>query len=152
LEFAVDGATRMRILISGLVEYARIDKQAKPFKVIRTNALADRVINNLSLFAHDKKVKITREELPDFCGDEVQLNRLFQKFSRTENSFAHTPDGSGLGLYWAKEIVKLHGGAIELESQYGQGRTFTIIIPHVALPAPEARAETTKMPVKQEIA
>lgn len=56
--------------------------------------------------------------------------KLFQKFSRIDDSFTYAPNGSGLGLYWAKEIVKLHGGDIHLESIKGTGSTFEIKLPH----------------------
>jgi signal transduction histidine kinase len=55
--------------------------------------------------------------------------RLFQKFSRIDDSFTYSPNGSGLGLYWAKELVKLHDGDIRLSSEKGVGSTFTISLP-----------------------
>lgn len=78
LEFAVDGATRMRALISDLVEYARIDTLAKPFKKINTNELVAQVLNNLQLSADDAGVKVTSDKLPTVWGDAVQLSQLFQ--------------------------------------------------------------------------
>jgi signal transduction histidine kinase len=55
--------------------------------------------------------------------------KLFQKFSRVDDSFVHAPNGSGLGLYWAREIVKLHDGEIALRSAKGKGSTFEVRIP-----------------------
>jgi signal transduction histidine kinase len=37
--------------------------------------------------------------------------------------------GTGLGLYWAKEIITLHGGTIILNSKLHHGSTFTIKLP-----------------------
>lgn len=56
--------------------------------------------------------------------------KLFQKFSRIDNSFKYSPNGSGLGLYWAQEIVKLHDGMIRVKSSPGNGTTFSIELPH----------------------
>jgi two-component system sensor histidine kinase VicK len=55
--------------------------------------------------------------------------KLFHKFSRIDDSFAYSPNGSGLGLYWARELVKLHHGEIRLTSQKGVGSTFRIRLP-----------------------
>ena len=52
--------------------------------------------------------------------------RLFQKFSRIENSGA---PGTGLGLYLCQQIVELSKGKIWLDSQVGQGSTFFFSLP-----------------------
>ena len=57
------------------------------------------------------------------------LPKLFQKFSRIPNELSETVGGSGLGLYWANQIVALHGGAIHIASTPGIGSTFEITIP-----------------------
>ncbi|GAC1499589.1 MAG: hypothetical protein NVS1B10_02470 [Candidatus Saccharimonadales bacterium] len=55
--------------------------------------------------------------------------KLFQKFSRIDDAFNHATNGSGLGLYWAREIVKLHNGEIDLESTKGKGSKFQVKLP-----------------------
>jgi signal transduction histidine kinase len=55
--------------------------------------------------------------------------RLFKKFSRIENRQSQSIDGSGLGLYWAKKVVDLHGGTLTLASELGKGSTFTVMLP-----------------------
>lgn len=59
------------------------------------------------------------------------LPKLFQKFGRLGNSFSKMAEtqGTGLGLYIAKQIVSLHGGKIWVESKEGQGSTFTFSLP-----------------------
>ena len=56
-------------------------------------------------------------------------NKLFEKFSRINNALSTTVGGNGLGLYWVKKIISLHGGTIEVKSRLGEGSTFTIKLP-----------------------
>lgn len=61
--------------------------------------------------------------------DEDQLGRIFDKFSRVANSRSELVGGTGLGLYWAKQIVDLHYGSINVESVPGKGSAFTVRLP-----------------------
>jgi len=58
----------------------------------------------------------------DFC-------RLFKQFSRIPNELSEQAGGSGLGLYWAEKVIRLHGGHIDVNSKIGQGTLFKINIP-----------------------
>ena len=55
--------------------------------------------------------------------EPTDLGRIFGKFERLENSRMDT-GGSGLGLFWANQVVQLHGGRIDVASRLGQGTTF----------------------------
>jgi PAS domain S-box-containing protein len=57
------------------------------------------------------------------------FRKLFAKFSRIHNPLSVQAGGSGIGLYLAAEIVRLHGGRIEVESQLQHGSTFAISLP-----------------------
>jgi signal transduction histidine kinase len=62
--------------------------------------------------------------------DADETKRLFESFQRGQVGRKHWSEGSGLGLYIAKEFVTLHGGAIWAESPgKGLGSTFFIRIP-----------------------
>lgn len=59
-----------------------------------------------------------------------ELKKMFSKFHRIANTNAPNVKGTGLGLYWTKEIIKLHGGDIKVFSDgENQGTTFKIEIP-----------------------
>lgn len=64
--------------------------------------------------------------------DDEDLARLFEKFSRIHNPLSTQAGGSGLGLYWAKKIVDLHNGTIEVTSEPDKGTTFTVNLPKSA--------------------
>ncbi len=55
--------------------------------------------------------------------------KIYDKFYRAKNAILTYADGQGLGLYFVKKVVELHGGKIQLKSQLGVGTTFTLRIP-----------------------
>ena len=61
--------------------------------------------------------------------DPSSKARLFEKFSRLNNPLSTKVGGTGLGLYWAKKIVDLHGGKIHYRSHHPKGTTFSIKLP-----------------------
>lgn len=58
-----------------------------------------------------------------------QMSRLFIKFSRGENAMRLQTEGSGLGLFIARNIIKSHGGDIRIESEEGKGTTVYLTVP-----------------------
>lgn len=61
--------------------------------------------------------------------NEVDLPRLFEKFVRFDNPLSTKVGGSGLGLYWAKRIVDLHGGRIDYRPNEPSGSCFSVVLP-----------------------
>src|SRR4029078_1642431 len=59
-----------------------------------------------------------------------ELQRIFERFHRIENARGRTYEGSGIGLALVQELVKLHGGAIRVESEVNKGSAFVVTIPY----------------------
>jgi len=57
------------------------------------------------------------------------LGKVFEEFFRAGNARKNEKDGTGLGLSIVKQIVERHSGKISVQSQEGQGSTFTVIMP-----------------------
>jgi PAS domain S-box-containing protein len=71
------------------------------------------------LCVQDTGVGIAQEELP----------HVFERFYRARAARSRTHEGAGIGLALVKELVKLHGGDIAVESAEGGGTRFTVQIP-----------------------
>lgn len=59
----------------------------------------------------------------------AEQEKLFEKFFRASNARMQRPDGTGVGLYLAKEVIDGHNGKIIFESKPGQGSTFGFSLP-----------------------
>jgi signal transduction histidine kinase len=62
------------------------------------------------------------------------LPNVFDRFYRGDPARSEQDGESGLGLAIAKSITEAHGGRIEVQSELGQGSTFTILLPVPHLP------------------
>lgn len=59
----------------------------------------------------------------------AKLEKLFERFYRIRNENTKYISGFGIGLYMCRELVELHGGKITVESEFGIGSVFTVILP-----------------------
>ena len=62
---------------------------------------------------------------------EKQKNYVFTKFFRGKNVMKVETEGSGLGLYLAKDIINKHDGNIWFESKEDMGTTFFVTLPYI---------------------
>ena len=82
----------------------------------------------LSLSVLDDRVAVTVEDngkgIP-----EKDVEHLFERFYRVDNSGSHDVGGTGIGLSIAKEIADMHEGAVSVNSRFGFGSTFAYTMP-----------------------
>ena len=62
---------------------------------------------------------------------EDDLEKVFDPFEQVGNAEAGKPEGTGLGLAISRQIIRLHGGSITVESKKGEGSRFIINLPGI---------------------
>jgi signal transduction histidine kinase len=60
---------------------------------------------------------------------EEELPRIFERFHRVKGVKGRSYEGSGIGLALVRELVRLHGGDVRVESAVGKGTAFTVSLP-----------------------
>lgn len=96
---------------------------------IDSNDIASNNSQELNVESHDVFVKITVSDNGIGITPE-HLNNIFTRFYQVETGEhrnAHT--GTGIGLHFCNDIVKLHQGAIFASSDTDKGTTFTVLLP-----------------------
>ncbi len=79
IEFAVDGAKRMSLLINGLLEFARVGTRGKQPQPLDLGVPLRLAMDNLTPAIQESGAEVTVEtELPMVTGDDTQLTSLFQ--------------------------------------------------------------------------
>ena len=73
---------------------------------------------------------------------EADLPNLFARFYQGERTVPLPYPGLGLGLYITRELVRAHGGSIDVSSAPGRGTLFTVRLPLLQVLDADARADT----------
>jgi signal transduction histidine kinase len=89
---------------------------------------------HVELEIRDTGTGIPAEEMP----------HLFERFHRVQGARGRTYEGSGIGLSLVQELVKLHGGTIQVSSIVDQGSCFTVLIPTGYAHIPKERIGKTR--------
>ncbi|WP_225336504.1 PAS domain-containing sensor histidine kinase [Halomicrobium urmianum] len=90
IEFAVDGAERMRGMIEGLLEYSRVETRGDPFEPVDLDDVLAEVRDDLQMKTAESDAEITTEPLPTVEGDPDQLRQVFQNL--LDNAMEYSGD------------------------------------------------------------
>ncbi len=85
-------------------------------------------IIQIELFSYKNQARINVTDNGEGISRE-NLDVVFERFWQVRNNTKGRPTGSGLGLAIAKQIIDRHYGKIWVESQLGQGATFSLTLP-----------------------
>jgi PAS domain S-box-containing protein len=72
-----------------------------------------------------------------------ELPRIFDRFYRVSDARGRKTEGSGIGLSLVQELVKLHGGSVDVASTVGEGSVFTVSLPAGSAHLPAARVRAS---------
>lgn len=98
-------------LLSNAIKFTREDGEIKVFAKLSTK--------NIMISVADNGIGIAKEN----------HKRIFKKFEQIASNEGGSTNSTGLGLTITKELVKLHGGTITLESELNEGAEFKIKLP-----------------------
>lgn len=85
----------------------------------------------LTISVEDSGIGIKKED----------LNKMFSKFERFDSEKNINVEGTGLGLNLTKTLVELLGGTIEVDSVYGEGSKFTVVLDQKIVKYEQSSAE-----------
>lgn len=98
-------------LLSNAIKFTREEGEIKVFAKLSTK--------NIMISVADNGIGIAKEN----------HKRIFKKFEQIASNEGGSTNSTGLGLTITKELVKLHGGTITLESELNEGAEFKIKLP-----------------------
>ncbi|MEN6452297.1 MAG: ATP-binding protein, partial [Thermoguttaceae bacterium] len=121
LHYIVDGAARMRQLITDLLDYSRVGTRGKPLKPTDLGKVTSHVLSDLRSVIEESGAVVKCGPLPTVAGDEIQLGRLFQnlianaiKF-RGERSPEIEVSARRDGDHW---VISVRDNGIGIEPKY----------------------------------
>ena len=83
---------------------------------------------------------------------QKDMDKLFTKFQRLDMERNSTVEGSGLGLVITRSLLDMMGGTISVESEYGKGSVFTVVIPQLIVEADPAGEALKQEPESRKTA
>jgi PAS domain S-box-containing protein len=142
---------------------------AVPLTLNSDRARLQQILNNLLTnalkFTEKGQVQLTASLLPaDQDGRQMlqlqvrdsgigiakdQQERIFQAFQQIDGSISRHYGGTGLGLAITRQLVEVLGGQVMVNSELGQGATFTVLLPVVSDAPAATQAQLPRQPQRR---
>jgi two-component system, OmpR family, phosphate regulon sensor histidine kinase PhoR len=110
------------------------------------SAISNLVLNAIKYSPDESVVRVAWREVDGSCQlsvedrgigiDPAHFSRLTERFYRVDDSRHAATGGTGLGLAIVKHVAAAHGARLQIDSELGQGSTFTLVFPVQEQPAP----------------
>lgn len=128
INYAVDGANRMKGLINDLLTFSRVGTRGKEFSPVELNSVIEVVLSNLQVAIEENNAVITCDELPKVLADEGQMVQLFQNLIGNALKFrSEEPPKIHIGIKQEKEdwLFSISDNGIGIDPQFSE-RIFII--------------------------
>ncbi|WP_424355770.1 PAS domain S-box protein [Methanobacterium sp. MBAC-LM] len=149
IDFMVDGASRMKEMIQGLLDYSRVGTQGHEFKEFQAKSALNYALSNLGTAISETNAEITSDPLPIIFADKDQIIRVFQnlignalKFRKervqpkihvsarkeyTEYVFLVSDNGIGLDVHYSDKIFEVFKRLHAIGEYQGAGIGLAIV-------------------------
>ncbi|MFF0274611.1 ATP-binding protein [Streptomyces sp. NPDC094447] len=91
IDYAVDGANRMQVLINDLLDFSRVGRVHRELESVDLEAVHERTLSSLSVSIEETGATVTHDPLPSLTADSTQLGMLWQNLIGNAVKF-HRPD------------------------------------------------------------
>lgn len=118
---------QLREPLTAVVEPDRMEKVVENLVINSLEAMGETkgTLTITGGSAGDRQVFFSVSDTGPGMSKDFQERRLFHPFATTKRG------GVGLGLYTCREVVRAHGGTIDVTSEVGVGTTFRVVLPSV---------------------
>lgn len=106
IDFAVDGASRMKTLINDLLAYSRVQRSEVVFETVNMQQVFEQVTHHLQLTIEETNASLTADALPDITANERQMVQLLQNLIGNALKFR------------GDDAPKIHVGARQIGSRW----------------------------------
>ncbi|MEV7405699.1 CHASE3 domain-containing protein [Streptomyces sp. NPDC091267] len=109
IDFAVDGAKRMQVLINDLLTFSRVGRVHDSWSPVSLDRVLDRALGNLALVIEESDTKIVRDDpLPEVTGDATTLAMIWQNLIGNAVKFRRPDEPSVITVGCVREDDNWH--------------------------------------------
>jgi PAS domain S-box-containing protein len=122
IEFMVSGASRMKAMIQGLLDYSRVGTRGEEFKNFNSEEALNYALSDLRLFIKENNAEITHDPLPVIYADKDQIARVFQNLIGNAIKFRREDKTPKIHVSARKEgnkyVFSVSDNSIGMEPEY----------------------------------